>query len=316
MTRVDRVVRVLLKRNGQLFSEALGLDLRPGSASVLFQWLCASLLLGGRIRATAAQQAAGALLRQGWTTAEKMAASTWEERTRLLNRSGYARYDESTSRRLGDWRSYCSIVTGATFATSVRQHTALRRKSAACSRSSKASATSASTSFSARFSLSGTSSTPSPIGGRCTPQPISASATTPRRREQSLPKTLASFVAGPSVSCTQSPSPSSLPANHRLLMSLPNRSASFVPSPSASCTSIPAFLDAVPPILPPLIAIRMASAPTLKHYLDARRPSLPSQAAVAAMTPKQRATTRRLAEPWRAWAVALLATIEKVDSAQ
>jgi len=102
MTRVERVVQVLLKRHGRLYSEALGLDLRPGSASVLFQWLCASLLLGGRIRATAAQQAAEALLRQGWTTAERMAASTWEERTRLLNRSGYARYDESTSRRLGD----------------------------------------------------------------------------------------------------------------------------------------------------------------------------------------------------------------------
>jgi hypothetical protein len=97
-----RIIEVLLHRQGRLYSEALGLDLRPGSASVLFQWLCASLLLGGRIRATAAQQAADALLRQGWTTPEKMAASTWEERTRLLNRSGYARYDESTSRRLGD----------------------------------------------------------------------------------------------------------------------------------------------------------------------------------------------------------------------
>jgi hypothetical protein len=69
---------------------------------VLFQWLCASFLLGGRIRAKAAEQAAEALLRQGWTTPETMVASTWEERTRLLNRSGYARYDESTSRRLGE----------------------------------------------------------------------------------------------------------------------------------------------------------------------------------------------------------------------
>jgi hypothetical protein len=85
-----------------LYSETLGLDLRSGTPSILFQWLCASLLLGGRIRARAAQQAAEALLRQGWTTAEKLAASTWEERTRVLNRSGYARYDESTSRRLGE----------------------------------------------------------------------------------------------------------------------------------------------------------------------------------------------------------------------
>jgi hypothetical protein len=102
VTNPARVVEVLLHRQGRLYSEALGLDLRSGDPSVLFQWLCASLLLGGRIRAKAAKQAAEALLRQGWTTPETMAASTWEERTRLLNRSGYARYDESTSRRLGE----------------------------------------------------------------------------------------------------------------------------------------------------------------------------------------------------------------------
>jgi hypothetical protein len=31
-----------------------------------------------------------------------MAAATWEQRTRTLNEAGYARYDESTSRMLGD----------------------------------------------------------------------------------------------------------------------------------------------------------------------------------------------------------------------
>ena len=39
---------------------------------------------------------------RGGTTAEKMAAATWEQRTRTLNQAGYARYDESTSRMLGD----------------------------------------------------------------------------------------------------------------------------------------------------------------------------------------------------------------------
>lgn len=102
MTDRRQIVRVLLRRYGQLYSEALGLDLRLGTPSVLFQWLCASLLLGGRIRSSAAQQAAEALLRQGWSTAQRMAATSWEERTRLLNRSGYARYDESTSRTLGE----------------------------------------------------------------------------------------------------------------------------------------------------------------------------------------------------------------------
>jgi hypothetical protein len=41
------------------------------------------------------------LFRRGLTTAEQMAASMWSERCRILARSGYARYDESTSRKLG-----------------------------------------------------------------------------------------------------------------------------------------------------------------------------------------------------------------------
>ena len=47
-------------------------------------------------------EAARALADQGWTTAQKMAEATWEQRTRTLNQAGYARYDESTSRMLGD----------------------------------------------------------------------------------------------------------------------------------------------------------------------------------------------------------------------
>lgn len=31
-----------------------------------------------------------------------MAEATWRQRTDVLNRAGYARYDESTSRMLGD----------------------------------------------------------------------------------------------------------------------------------------------------------------------------------------------------------------------
>ena len=42
------------------------------------------------------------LLDAGWTTPDHLADSTWEERTRVLNRSGYARYDESTARMLAE----------------------------------------------------------------------------------------------------------------------------------------------------------------------------------------------------------------------
>lgn len=46
--------------------------------------------------------AANALAKKGWSTPDKMAGSTWRQRVTALNRSGYARYDESTSRMLGE----------------------------------------------------------------------------------------------------------------------------------------------------------------------------------------------------------------------
>jgi hypothetical protein len=98
----SRIVEALLARHGRTYAEELGIDLAKGTPSILFRWLCASILLSARISGEAAMSAARALADQSWTTAPKMAASTWEQRTRTLNRAGYARYDESTSRMLGD----------------------------------------------------------------------------------------------------------------------------------------------------------------------------------------------------------------------
>jgi endonuclease III len=98
----DRVVEALLERHGQTYAAELGIDLERNTPSALYRWLCAATLLSARISAGAAMQAAQALAEQGWTTAQKMAVATWEQRTRTLNQAGYARYDESTSRMLGD----------------------------------------------------------------------------------------------------------------------------------------------------------------------------------------------------------------------
>jgi hypothetical protein len=96
------IIRALLDRHGRTYAEELGIKLERNTPSVLFRWLCASILLSARIRADIAVAAARALADQGWTTAPKMADASWEERTRALNEAGYARYDESTSRMLGD----------------------------------------------------------------------------------------------------------------------------------------------------------------------------------------------------------------------
>ncbi len=95
-------VAALLDRHGRTYSEELGIDLTQNTPSPLFRWLCASILFSARIGSHIAMTAARALADHGWTTAQAMAGTTWEERVHVLNRSGYARYDESTSRMLGD----------------------------------------------------------------------------------------------------------------------------------------------------------------------------------------------------------------------
>jgi hypothetical protein len=99
---IDSRIEALLARYGQTFSEELGIELKSDTPATLFRWLIASLLLSARINSRIALRAARALADKGWTTPQRMAESTWDERTATLNRSGYARYDESTSRMLGD----------------------------------------------------------------------------------------------------------------------------------------------------------------------------------------------------------------------
>jgi endonuclease III len=95
-----QVVRALLERHGTTFAEEIGIKLGRAGPSPLFRLLCASLLLSARISGDLAVAAARALADQGWTTPGKLADATWAQRTRVLNRSGYARYDERTSRML------------------------------------------------------------------------------------------------------------------------------------------------------------------------------------------------------------------------
>ena len=98
----DRVVEALLERHGQTYAQELGIDVAKGTPSPLFRLLVASILFSARIGAGQATKAARALTEAGWTTADKLAATSWRERVRVLNRHGYARYDERTASMLGD----------------------------------------------------------------------------------------------------------------------------------------------------------------------------------------------------------------------
>jgi hypothetical protein len=63
------------------------------------------MLFSARISANQAHKATKAIFEQGWRTPRKMAATSWNERVKVLNRSGYARYDESSARYIGELTS-------------------------------------------------------------------------------------------------------------------------------------------------------------------------------------------------------------------
>lgn len=98
----DQLVQALLDRHGRTYAQELGIHVDKNTPSPLFEWLVASLLFARRISADLAMRAARDVFAAGWTTAPHMADSTWRQRVTVLNHAGYARYDESTARYLGD----------------------------------------------------------------------------------------------------------------------------------------------------------------------------------------------------------------------
>ncbi len=98
----EALARSLLDRHGRTYAEEAGIGVERNTPSPLFRLLCLSMLLSARIRADIAVAACRALARAGWRTPERMVKASWAERARVLNQSGYARYDERTSTMLGE----------------------------------------------------------------------------------------------------------------------------------------------------------------------------------------------------------------------
>jgi len=98
----SEVAKRLIADHGRTYCEEIGINIARNTPSMLFRWLVASILFSARIRADAAVSAARALSRHRWNTPRAMCDAGWEARVRVLNHNGYARYDESTSRELGD----------------------------------------------------------------------------------------------------------------------------------------------------------------------------------------------------------------------
>jgi endonuclease III len=107
-TDIEAVVAELLTRHGRTYADEIDADVPADTAEAMFRLTVFALLASARIRTAAAVQATCALMDAGWTDAASMAEATWEERTSVLHRNGYSRYDESASRQLADASRYLS----------------------------------------------------------------------------------------------------------------------------------------------------------------------------------------------------------------
>lgn len=99
-------VEYLLAEYGRTFASELGVRLSRNTPSPLFRLLCLALLSSAPVQADIAMRAARAMAKAGWTTPDKLAASTWRERVDVFNGAGYARVDEKTATQIMDFNDH------------------------------------------------------------------------------------------------------------------------------------------------------------------------------------------------------------------
>lgn len=99
---MQALTRAILTRYPRTLAEQAGLDVERNTPSPLFRLLCFCLLSGRPMPHQAALAAALALVRRGWGTPARLAASQAGRRTAALRSAGYARFAEGAGRDLGE----------------------------------------------------------------------------------------------------------------------------------------------------------------------------------------------------------------------
>ncbi|MGB7757948.1 MAG: hypothetical protein WBL23_18005 [Salinisphaera sp.] len=100
------LIDALLAGYGRTFAAELGAPIAKNTPSPLFRLLCLALLTSAPVQADIAMRAAQAMAEAGWTTPEKLAESTWQQRVKVFNGAGYARVDEKTATQIVDFNTH------------------------------------------------------------------------------------------------------------------------------------------------------------------------------------------------------------------
>ena len=96
-----RAARNVVAAMGGRFSTEAGIDVDGGDREIE-RWFMAATLFGTRISKAIAVRTYRVLSDSGVATLDDAGARSWTELVALLDRGGYARYDERTARRLHD----------------------------------------------------------------------------------------------------------------------------------------------------------------------------------------------------------------------
>ena len=100
--RKQEIISRLLETCGRTFADELNIRVKRDTPSEWFKLLVYVLLSSRRIGKQLSLRAAREISKEGWTTPQRMAKTTWEQRVQVLDRAHYVRYDYSTATYLGD----------------------------------------------------------------------------------------------------------------------------------------------------------------------------------------------------------------------
>lgn len=94
------MIKILLKELGRKFSSSLNIDLSSKDSEEIFKWFLASILFGARISETIVINTYEQFEKEGVLSAQRVLDTGWDGLVRILDDSGYVRYDFKTATKL------------------------------------------------------------------------------------------------------------------------------------------------------------------------------------------------------------------------